>query len=131
MPEIAFRVRDAKPRPSNETKVIRAWREAVAEAARRASGQGAFTKPTASSRFALSLRFRMTESAPGQKSDLDNLAKPVLDTLFLPDDKQAREPGVSGVLFDIDDSQVFWLELEKTHVSSEEEEGVDVRVVWE
>jgi len=125
MPEITFRVRNAKPCPlqgGNE----KAWREAVAEDARRALGQVAFPKPPASTKFAVDLRFRVREFASAQHGDLDNLAKVVLDTLF-----RACTSSITGVMFDIEDAQVFRLDLEKAQVSSEQDEGVDVRVVWE
>jgi len=130
MPEIAFAVRKAKPCPQQGCSE-EAWREALAKAAQRAREQAALTEPTASTRFTLRLRFRMRESARAQASDLDNLAKPAMDTLFLSGHTQKPKSRFSGVLFRIDDAQVFRLQLEKTQVCSADEEGVDVRVVWQ
>jgi hypothetical protein len=64
--------------------------------------------------------------------DLDNLAKPVLDTLFNPNKKpnQARLKDVPGVLFDIQDDAVIRLLLTKTLVTDPSKIGVMISATW-
>jgi hypothetical protein len=59
--------------------------------------------------------------------DLDNLAKPILDTLFTSEHVDQTLP--TGVLLAVNDTLVFRLELEKVPVDSEEERGADI-TVW-
>ena len=80
------------------------------------------------SEFHVKVVFWMTE--PHVKhADLDNLAKPVLDTLFLIRNAQCGDSR-TGALFDVDDNRVFELTAEKRIVPLCEEEGVDVTVAW-
>lgn len=65
------------------------------------------------------------------RADLDNLAKPVLDTFFRSHYPQVKDPNLTGALFDVDDSRVFKLTLEKRLVSAVANEGVDVVVAWD
>jgi hypothetical protein len=70
--------------------------------------------------------------------DLDNLAKPVLDTLFEPrsgpdgkiNPNQEALRDVAGVLFDIPDESVFHLLLTKTVVADSSEVGVRIIATW-
>jgi hypothetical protein len=71
----------------------------------------------------------MTLPRLGQ-ADLDNLAKPQLDTLFLPRNVQVRDSSLTGALFDVDDDRVFRLNMEKRLVSTPADEGVDVTISW-
>ena len=80
-------------------------------------------------KFHIKVVFRMTE-AHIRHADLDNLAKPVLDTLFQSRNAQAQDKNLTGVLFDVDDDHVFKLRLEKRLVMTDEEEGVDVTIAW-
>jgi hypothetical protein len=63
--------------------------------------------------------------------DLDNLAKPVLDTIFKSRHSQVKDPYLTGALFEVDDDQVIRLRLEKGEVTYTSEEGVDVAVTWD
>jgi Holliday junction resolvase RusA-like endonuclease len=65
----------------------------------------------------------------GRSGDLDNLAKPVLDTLFHGSHIQG-ESSLAGALFDVDDGQVTDLRLRKAIVSSPKKEGVDLTIRW-
>ena len=126
MGELRFVVNGMRPVPwgSNEW----AWRGAIAAEARsaKASAPGALE---ASGVFEVRLLFRMGSSNI-DRADLDNLAKPVLDTVFLSRNAQVKDRTLTGALFDVDDDRVFRLDLEKRLVSSDLEEGVDVCITW-
>jgi len=62
--------------------------------------------------------------------DLDNLAKPILDTLFHPRHPQVKDMSLIGALFDVDDDRIFKLNLEKRLVTPDTEEGIDVTIAW-
>jgi hypothetical protein len=65
--------------------------------------------------------------------DLDNLAKPLLDTLFQPDPNQTNQEkhrDVAGVLFDIPDEAVSRLLLTKTLVSDPSQLGAAIFATW-
>ena len=64
--------------------------------------------------------------------DLDNLAKPVLDTLFKPNKNpnQARLKDVASVLFDTQDEAVTRLLLTKTLVTDPSKIGVMISATW-
>lgn len=64
--------------------------------------------------------------------DLDNLAKPVLDTLFEPNpnDNQKKLRDVAGVLFPIPDESVTRLVLTKTVVSDPSTVGAEISATW-
>jgi len=62
--------------------------------------------------------------------DLDNLAKPILDTLFHPRHPQVKDMSLTGALFDVDDDRIFKLNLEKRLVTPDTEEGIDVTIAW-
>jgi hypothetical protein len=64
--------------------------------------------------------------------DLDNLAKPVLDTLFEPNPNPNQEElrDVSGALFDIPDEAVTHLLLTKTVVTDPSKLGVMISATW-
>ena len=63
--------------------------------------------------------------------DLDNLAKPVIDTLFDTSRNQQKTKNPVKVLFTVDDAKVTRLKLEKREVSSShKEEGCNILVTW-
>lgn len=64
-------------------------------------------------------------------TDLDNLAKPVLDTLFLIDRPQTAEADLTGALFQANDNRVSKLTLEKRPADSLEDQGVDILIEWQ
>jgi hypothetical protein len=65
------------------------------------------------------------------RADLDNLAKPVLDTLFRVSYPQVRDMTLTATLFQVDDSRVCFLKLEKRLVIAPTDEGADVIISWE
>lgn len=79
--------------------------------------------------FEVSIVFHLPQSTL-DKSDLDNLAKPVLDTLFLPNYLQVKDKTLTGALFEIDDSRVFKLSLEKKLANAPQDEGAEIVVFW-
>ncbi len=81
---------------------------------------------SSSARFSVDIIFFLTPGNTPGGTELDNLAKPVLDTLF-----RARKQQPTGTLFDTHDTNVYKLTLEKRLVSTQEEEGVEVTFVWE
>jgi hypothetical protein len=66
-------------------------------------------------------------------TDLDNLPKPIVDTLFRPgepNDNRKHLRAVTGVIFpEADDVQVMQLNLRKTLID-QGEEGVVIQVCW-
>jgi len=62
-----------------------------------------------------------------KRPDLDNLAKPVLDTICKINNPQTTDESLSGNLFDYDDDHVFELIVIK---KEREEEGATIKI-WE
>ena len=88
--------------------------------------QAPFAVPPSETKFDVEVIFRMTpEDMDRPALDLDNLVKPVLDTLFT---SQNVSPGVTGVLFPVNDTWVFRLVLEKVRVETPQEQGADITV---
>ncbi len=86
-----------------------------------------FQQPDPSTEFHVSLIFFLTRNT----SDLDNLAKPVLDTLFHTRNAQVNNLALTVSLFqNIDDPQVFDLILQKRIVKTIIQSGVDIFVSW-
>lgn len=63
-------------------------------------------------------------------SDLDNLVKPVLDTLFRSRDEQL-DPSLTAALLPLDDAAIKRLVVEKQRAVGSDDEGVTVEVHWE
>jgi Holliday junction resolvase RusA-like endonuclease len=63
-------------------------------------------------------------------SDLDNLVKPVLDTLFRSRDEQL-DPSLTAALLPLDDAAINRLLVEKQRAKGSDDEGVTVEVRWE
>lgn len=84
----------------------------------------------ASLRYTVELDFFVTSASV----DLDNLTKPVLDTLFspgLPNSNRRPWRKVTGKVFPVaHDSRIFELIQRKTVVSGSEKQGVKVTVSW-
>lgn len=121
--KILFRVRGIKPAPwgTNEWQ----WRNAVAIEARNQRRNS-----VNSHRFEVSIVFYLLHPTL-ERADLDNLAKPVLDTIFLSNYPQVKDRSLTGALFEVDDSFVHKLTLEKMLVKTAEEEGAEIAVFWE
>ena len=65
-----------------------------------------------------------------QDTDLDNLAKPNLDTIFLIDRPQTKDGTLTGALVKRNDNAIRKLTLEKIPVHEPAELGVDILVEW-
>src|SRR5207237_3854509 len=104
------------------------WRSALAEKARALKPQ--FQLPALPTKlvYAVEITFFFTISG-FPWADLDNLAKPVLDTLFRTYNPQVKDLTLTGALVDADDSYVTRLVLEKRQVQSPAEEGAEIQVI--
>ena len=102
------------------------WREAIRDVVMAAYPQAPFTAPPEGTKFTVKVTFRMTSADLARSAcDLDNFAKPVLDTLFT---SQNVSPRVTGVLLPVNDTWVFRLLLEKVQVKTPQEQGADLTV---
>jgi hypothetical protein len=89
--------------------------------------QAPFTSLPLRTRFTVEVIFRLTpEDLARPAFDLDNFAKPLLDTLFT----SQNVSGVTGVLLPVNDTWVFRLLLEKVEVKTPQEQGADITVTW-
>jgi Holliday junction resolvase RusA-like endonuclease len=120
--EIRLTVKGESPKPwgSNEWE----WRRAVAEAAREQRGI-----LRSEGYFDVEITFYLNSQSFSQ-SDLDNLAKPVLDTLFHAEYPQTKSKDLTGALLPgVDDDRVISLFLKKIQVDETEELGAEI-TVW-
>lgn len=103
------------------------WREAIRDAVSAAYPQAPFDPPPVGTKFIVEVKFLMTPKDLARPAiDLDNFAKPVLDTLFT----SGNVTRLTGALLEVNDTWVFRLILEKAEVSTREEEGADIVVTW-
>jgi hypothetical protein len=104
------------------------WREAIRDAVTDTYPKAPFTAPPSGTRFTVEVIFRMTpEDLARPACDLDNFAKPVIDTLFT----SQNVSRLTGVLLPkVNDTWVFRLLLEKVGVKTPEEQGADIMVSW-
>jgi Holliday junction resolvase RusA-like endonuclease len=101
------------------------WREAIRDQVRATYPQAPFAKPS-ETKFEVEVIFRMTAQDMDKPAlDLDNLIKPVLDTLFT---SQNVSSPVTKVLFPVNDTWVFRLALAKIRVETPEDQGADITV---
>ena len=105
------------------------WREAIRDAVTANYPRAPFTSTPMETKFAVEATFRMTpEDLARPAVDLDNLAKPVLDTLFT--SRNVSKTRLTGVLLRVNDTWVFRLLLEKVEVKTPQEQGADLTVTW-
>src|SRR5437764_987868 len=112
MNSLTVTVRRATPVPWACGENEWAWRRRVAEAARRVRASNEPQDVSQWAIFSVEVTFWMGTTRIGL-ADLDNLAKPVLDTLFRIRRPQVKDLRLTGVLFDVDDARVFGLTLKK------------------
>ena len=105
------------------------WREHIIECASGAIDQATKLGEYESWLFTVDVEFFLPHQT---KNDIDNLAKPVIDTLFKPGVPNGnQDPEVTGKVFPLaDDLQVGQLNLRKTLVESIEECGAMITVCW-
>jgi Holliday junction resolvase RusA-like endonuclease len=104
----------------------RQWREAIRDAALGVAPDPRDLPVGAS--ITVDVVFRICEPRFAS-SDLDNLVKPVLDTLFRSRDEQL-DPSLTAALLPVDDAAIHRLVVEKHRADGIEEEGVSVVVRW-
>ncbi len=128
MPQMTVTIRGKKPIAwlNNEWE----WRGVLAEQGRKTREQSAHQEVSKTTHFSVEVVF-LLNGTNIERVDLDNLAKPLLDTLFRPRRPQVKDLNLTGALFDVDDDRVYKLSLEKRLVASTKDEGVDVTVTWE
>jgi hypothetical protein len=106
------------------------WRKELVEASKPAQGSPPEPEEQPTLRYKVELDFFVSDTS----LDLDNLTKPVLDTLFSPGPPlKNQEPWqeVIGKVFPAaHDSRVFELVQRKTVVSGSERQGIRVKVSW-
>jgi Holliday junction resolvase RusA-like endonuclease len=105
----------------------RQWREAIRDAALSIAPDPRVLPVGAS--LTVEVMFRISELRFAS-SDLDNLVKPVLDTLFRSRDEQL-DPSLTAALLPVDDAAIHRLVVEKHRADGTEGEGVSVSVSWE
>jgi Holliday junction resolvase RusA-like endonuclease len=105
----------------------RQWREAIREAALAVAPDPREVPPQAP--MNVDVVFRIAEPRLAS-SDLDNLVKPVLDTLFRSRDEQL-DPTLTAALLPVDDAAINRLVVEKQPAEGADDEGVTVEVRWE
>lgn len=132
---LEFSVRGSIPGVSNspyEGSQEQRWRRKIEGGVRERNPQP-FEFPV-ETRFRVEVLFRLakerltamsTQPAP---PDLDNLLKPLLDTVFT-SDNVTKKP--TGVLVNANDNWVFDVHASKTLAHSTADEGVDVIVTWQ
>ena len=103
------------------------WREAIRKAVMDTYPEAPFTS-TPGTKFTVEVTFRMTPKDLARPAvDLDNFAKPVLDTLFT-SQNVSKERLTSVLLWEVNDTWVFRLVLEKVEVGDPLDQGACIRV---
>jgi len=105
----------------------RQWREAIRDAAL-GVGPNPRDLPVRAP-LTVHVVFRISEPRFAS-SDLDNLVKPVLDTLFRSRDEQL-DPSLTAAMLPVDDAAIHRLVVQKHRADGTEHEGVSVSVSWE
>lgn len=106
----------------------RLWRQRLRDGATESVGRPRQVPPE--THFDVDITFQMSPSHI-ERSDLDNLAKPVLDTLFKIRYAQVSDRSLTGVMFDnVDDDRVFSLRLRKEPVPDPRHEGALIIIKW-
>ena len=125
--QVRLNIRGMQPRTySNEEGF---WRKYIANylMQERAGGRipESHIRVTESDRFEVWMVFHLVKDS--RPKDLDNLSKPVLDTLFC--DRYSRKHA-KGALYQVDDYHVWKLHLEKRLVESEKDAGVSITIAF-
>jgi hypothetical protein len=127
---IRIKARNHLPVSGNANKERKTeWREHIVACASDAIDQAGRLGEYGSWLFTVDVEFFLPLQT---KNDIDNLAKPVIDTLFKPGVPNGNQnPAITGKVFPLaDDLQVRQLNLRKTLVQSIEEYGATITVCW-
>ena len=118
-------IRGMRPSPSaNERREV-AWRHKIAEEIAKRVNRP--LNVPADTQFELRITFYIESAQLFRAGDLDNLAKPVLDTLF----QQSRPTELpTARLFTVDDGYVTSLQPAKHGVKKSSDEGADIHLKW-
>jgi len=119
-------MRPVSRRQPNKGPREQPWRDHIAACATAPVGPGRQAVPLEAHAF-LDVHFYVDTPS----FDLDNLVKPVLDTLFVPPPTETNAAHPNGVLFNVGDEAVFRLTLSKTVVVDPEQLGVVIDASWE
>ena len=128
---IELDIRGNWPRTFGDKNTEWPWREFVVNQVNRMKSEGVipqrFLVANSSDCFEISIVFHIqsNRSRSNPSSDLDNLSKPVLDSLFY------SPTGIcpfKGALFQIDDHHVWKLHLEKRLAESKKDAGVSITI---
>ncbi len=107
----------------------RQWREAIRQAAIAVAVAPDPHEVPPRAPISVAVVFRIAQPRFAS-SDLDNLVKPVLDTLFRSRDEQL-DPTLTAALLPVDDAAINRLVVEKRPAKGTDDEGVTVEVRWE
>ncbi|QDU52165.1 hypothetical protein Pan110_45370 [Gimesia panareensis] len=124
--EILIDVRGTSPRPWAAGQNEIEWRRAVANCVDQIIDIESTGIPD---NLRVDITFCLKKSTIN-RTDLDNLAKPVLDTLFKANYVQVNKEGISGVLFEFDDSYIQELFLRKFLAVTPDDEGATIKISW-
>jgi Holliday junction resolvase RusA-like endonuclease len=118
--------------PSTQMSGFTLWRKAMAARVAELCPDAPHT-PTSGTTFAVDVEFHLVAERlfimPNQPTppDLDNLLKPVLDTLFT----SAGVLGPTGTLVEANDTYVMEVRARKTKAVALAQQGADIVVTWD
>ena len=126
MPEFEFKVRGHTPKAYSTYE--EEWKTQLAAAARASVVSAGCTLPSRETAIRVKAVFYLLDTVL-MRTDVDNLAKPVLDVLFRA--SLRRPDSQTGALFPFDDRFVTHLSLEKQRADHDSKQGCDVHVKWD
>jgi hypothetical protein len=121
MPLLSFAVRGHKPQAYSTYETQ--WKAQIAVAARQAAGAQSVSLPATTCPMRVHAIFYIVEPWL-MRTDLDNLAKPLMDALFRPGLADVSAP------FPFEDCCVTRLSLEKHRAGDPSQQGCEVRIEW-
>ena len=125
MPKFEFTVRGHKPKAYSTYE--EEWKTQLATSAREAAMSAGIALPQTEVPVYVQAVFYLLEETL-MRTDVDNLAKPLLDVLFRASPR--RPDSQTGALFPFDDRFVTRLSLEKLRAADDSAQGCDVSVEW-
>lgn len=125
MPALNFKVRGYKPKAYSTYE--EEWKTQLAAAARESARDAQCKLPSHETAVRVHAVFYLMDQVL-MRTDLDNLAKPLLDILFLASTR--RPESQTGALFSFDDRFVTHLHLEKRRADDDAGQGCDVVLEW-
>jgi hypothetical protein len=126
---VELSVRGVLPTPWGAGEQEWRWRAALAAEASRVIREGGPLGFHLFAEFRVEIVFYLTDVAH-RSCDLDNLEKPVLDTLFKEMRQQAPVDGITGAMFEAYDSRVMEMHSKKDRAPVGGE-GADISITWD